>query len=631
MSKNNFPEQRGFDRFAFQKNKADSKLKEFGREAGVGLSEIQSLLTAGWQKVQFELYKLEAVLKPDDVQLAYASVGADSGFNKKSFDSQTVGFAPERKRLILTLVTMIFLMIFLASCASGPTGGPDVIVPTTVATETANVPPATEAGGNPIETATAMPFDELSIDYGRYAGQENVIDPVIENSWNLMNQYIFNRGLAAPSAVKLVDVSSNNIIVEVLQQGRTDDYPAGTHFTISFVTGHQGETLTISLDGANSVCENRAVQLAIVADGLPVALDANGVVVAYVDGQTGQWTAGERGLAPELVTKPYAEMTDQERLQYSQALVERANTYDGLVEVFPDVEGGENYPTYWSPTAAGEYKLGLGSWRSAHNTPESELDMYGESFPDLTVPGIENPDGTFALIDPATGNQIVLPRVNLPGIGEVSLRDLYRGEHGGQNLANYITDLMLQIYQGADIGGQGWTQTDAQRNVARFFPGWAVGPQNNFFALLQGAGTSSVAELPEAHRIYREMPTNSFYIPVFSPETGDFMFFLNVQQGNLPGTQDIRISSSGGATFASRGNFHENDDLTFAVLSENQNKFGSYYEAGSAMLLDDQAGICNVTQIYDVLTASTEQEIFDILGQAKMCISHPARVAIFGE
>jgi len=66
-------------------------------------------------------------------------------------------------------------------------------------------------------------------------------------------------------------------------------------------------------------------------------------------------------------------------------------------------------------------------------------------------------------------------------------------------------------------------------------------------------------------------------------------------------------------------------------LSENQNKFGSYYEAGSAMLLDDQAGICNVTQIYDVLTASTEQEIFDILGQAKMCISHPARVAIFGE
>ena len=87
---------------------------------------------------------------------------------------------------------------------------------------------------------------------------------------------------------------------------------------------------------------------------------------------------------------PYFDLSEEERLARSQAYVELANTYADLVEVFPDYEGGEEHPTYWSPTAKnGRYR---GAWISITTAgPWEEIDMYGESFYE------EKPDAAYLL------------------------------------------------------------------------------------------------------------------------------------------------------------------------------------------------------------------------------------------
>ncbi len=342
--------------------------------------------------------------------------------------------------------------------------------------------------------------------------------------------------------------------------------------------------------------------------------------------------------APSSTATPgYHAMSDEEKLAQSQAFVERANTYDGLVEVFPaeiikglNVVGSpEDYPSYWCPTCQGEYKLGNGSWRSAHNTPDNELDKTGESFPNQTFPGYENEDGTLVMIDPETGVETTFGKVFIPGFGEITMGELYAMDNQDELGMTLTESLLTDSNISPDDKWDEWTQESPSTSV--FLPGF-IYEQNHFYASLSGAGSGGPTELPEEGWIYREMPTNSFIIPIFNPETGEFMFWLNVQQGNMVKTLAIEYSESGTSYFDSVSNanpasFGYGGADEFGVLIEDRRADISHSRGGARYLLQGNEGVGDINDIERILNASTEQEVLDIIAEFRIFVSSPFQIA----
>ena len=307
------------------------------------------------------------------------------------------------------------------------------------------------------------------------------------------------------------------------------------------------------------------------------------------------------------------------------------------MEVFPEelVNGinpanPKDYPSYWSPTAKGTYGLGFdGSWRSAHNTPDGELDKTGESFPDQTFSGYENPDGTLVMIDPETGAETTFGKVFVPGFGETTMRELY-AIYNQDELGRKLVD---QLLSNSNVFPEDkWYQwTDESPLTSVYVPGFAY-KQNNFYSTLTGAGSGGNAELQEAGASYRETLTNSFMIPIFSPETDDFMMWLNIQQGNMVKTLAVVYSETGGAYFDTVSNanphsFGYGGIDEFGILIEDRNPKQSHARGGARYLLQGNEGIGDINDIERILNASTEQEILDIIGEFKIFVSSPFTIA----
>lgn len=319
-------------------------------------------------------------------------------------------------------------------------------------------------------------------------------------------------------------------------------------------------------------------------------------------------------------TIDYQSLTAEEKIQLSQSYIEQANSYSG--EVRAELKLSETiYNIYWDSVK--------NEWRSEHNTPIEELDKMGESFPDLTLPGYENPDGTLVLVDPITGKETVFPKPILPGKGETSLKDFYNLSQS--NLGLYIIDGI--VVPALDPTNEEALQTaEAMKQQALFLAGYTYGEQNKFYA-----GVSSAAggnnEIPEEKKAFYEVTTNQFMVPVFSPETGDFIFFLNIQQGNPFSTMIFSYDQNGGVVFTTNAdkanqNIGGSSQNEFGMIIENRRPDLSHWEGGFEPLLQGNEGIGSITEIEAILNAKTEEEILNILKKYKIFVSYPSRVVI---
>jgi len=294
LKRNPEAEKPGAVYFSFVPDQMEVLLRELQRETTLMAAEDEHLLAVGRQTYQA---MVDNRLEQADVKEA-AEHGTFS--QKLTQFLESLGFKPDFKlRLPMRWACVaLVLMLLLVACGGGVTVEANTpMPPTVVASETVPVTEEIE------ETATPEGFGEkTTVDYGRYAGEEQQADMIVIPKWQEIVDELNRLNLALPTNLEIVDVAADNILVEALQTGRADDYPEGTTFTLSQVTGHEGELLTVTVDGANEVLSGSpAVGLAISIDNLPAAIDAQGNVVAYVDPQTGQWTAGSRGLAPEVV------------------------------------------------------------------------------------------------------------------------------------------------------------------------------------------------------------------------------------------------------------------------------------------------------------------------------------------
>lgn len=207
----------------------------------------------------------------------------------------------ERKRNLLLFNLLLIFSLILAACAGSAQAGTSTTPEKTPVITTISGKPTEQSNGK--ETPTAPALSSLEIDYGRYASNEAGANAALTSRWQEIASSILAKNLVLPGNVLVVDISANDALLEALPQNRPDDYAPGTTFTVSHVQNHEGEVLTVTVDGANQVLGSaRAVGLAIGINELPVALDKNDAVVAYVNSETGHWTVGSISLAPEVVT-----------------------------------------------------------------------------------------------------------------------------------------------------------------------------------------------------------------------------------------------------------------------------------------------------------------------------------------
>lgn len=336
----------------------------------------------------------------------------------------------------------------------------------------------------------------------------------------------------------------------------------------------------------------------------------------------------------------YHEMSNEEKLAQSQSFVERASTYDGDVSFIPNLLDGEKHPeylSYWSPTAPTQYGLnGNGSWVSSHNTPDSELDKKGNSFPPIAIQGREDPDGSLVMIDPDTGAEVTFGKVYVPGFGEVTLQELYAMDKSA--FGTQLAEALLESSNVDDKPDHLWPTMLRSAPVNSeyvYVLGFKYGEQTNFYSALSGAGSGGVNELPEEGLIYYEQPTNNFAMPIFSPETGKTMLWLNIQQGNMvknitiqysenPENNSSYINSVGSRTAKSFG--WEGQD-EFGILIANKDSRAAHRTGGAYSILPGGEGIGGATEIESILNAGTEQEILDIISQYRIFISNPPMIA----
>lgn len=329
------------------------------------------------------------------------------------------------------------------------------------------------------------------------------------------------------------------------------------------------------------------------------------------------------------------------------SFAERANTYSGPVMAIPSeiekgVSGATNYndyPTYWAPNAQGEYRMGVGSWKTSFNTPETELDIYGESFPPQTMDGRENANGTLTMINPETGDELTFAgTVFIPGFGEISLKEVYDMQNQNQ-FGRKLIDALLSGKNNITPNDTWYKIADASPTMSVYMAGFRYGEQNHYYSTLSSSGSSGKPDIPNQSDpslpgwAYREVPTNSFAIPVFSPETGKLMLWINAQQGNMVSTLLIRYSEDGTSFFdtvsnANPAHFGDGGQDEFAILIENRDAWRSHSAGGSYYLLQGGDGIGDVNDIERIINAKTEQDILDIIREIKIFILSPFPIAL---
>jgi hypothetical protein len=273
------------------------------------LAENSSLLTHQDKKIVEQLYiKLgEGWLKAKlDLEHILAEIRFNSSVNQAGIASFKERKKAEQNPITLRLQRAASLLLafnmLLAACSTKVEANPPIQPTAAGETIPFTKEPVEPVVEQPTPTEPVPSLSELEIDYGRYSDEQEGAQQALQAQWEEISQSILRENLALPFNIKIVDISATNALIEALQTGREDDYPEGTTFTRSYVKGFEYQLLTVTLSGANEVLiGNPATQLAISVDELPAALDKNGQAVAYVDKETGQWTAGSVELAPEVV------------------------------------------------------------------------------------------------------------------------------------------------------------------------------------------------------------------------------------------------------------------------------------------------------------------------------------------
>jgi hypothetical protein len=261
-------------------------------------------------------------------------------------------------------------------------------------------------------------------------------------------------------------------------------------------------------------------------------------------------------------------------------------------------------------------------WVSDHNTDNSSIDFAGASFPPLVIPGYTNTENREVYIDPESGEEVVVPAIDLPGLGEVSLTDLYTMDR--IELEEYVTALIL---------GANKIDTNAKNYFNRQFKQLVLpviilenARENESIYQNLWSVTTSYSQVPEAGYSFLDQKTNNVLVPILDKKTNQVLSWISVQQGVQWGHTRVFILSSGGqlnfnypTSYSIFVNNHPqfNDQIfgfdpnhSFGILLPGLTTEITYGEIGDLSLLEDGIGIGSESEISSILMESINLKTF---------------------
>jgi hypothetical protein len=331
-------------------------------------------------------------------------------------------------------------------------------------------------------------------------------------------------------------------------------------------------------------------------------------------------------IIPTSTEIPYSSLSAAEKLEISNALVEEANSYSGEVSFILESRTSDHkFPVYWN---------GVSEWKtidtySKGGVPEGTLDKAGESLPPVAMAGYENEDGSLVLINPATGQEITFPAtVTVPDKGEITVRELMQLSPSQLNNHAVRITAAAATASGNDELRQ---MQEVMKIKGTAFPGFIIDGGPDLFPIRAALGGK---DFPEIKSDILELPTDMVVIPIFSPETDNFMLWVTCQRGHLASVMEfvgqddeveVKKIPFGKNSLTSTGNnfavFMEYEPITEAQAGL------PYYRGGHTKVLGlDDSGMGSVSTIKELMEAGSEQAILDILKQQGIIWSIPSVV-----
>jgi hypothetical protein len=336
-------------------------------------------------------------------------------------------------------------------------------------------------------------------------------------------------------------------------------------------------------------------------------------------------TATNTPIPMPTATPPYHDLTNEEKLARSQVYVDEASQYSDEVAWYINGDDDRVLPWYWSfnqewKTTESVDLLGL---------PLSDLDIYGETLPKQTIPGFENFDGSLVMV--RDGVETVFPaEIFVAGLGNVSMR--YLMAMGQDRLGDEVIDQLQTVFNPEASDGEKiqYDRLGGMRTWGVFMPGFYVNAYDIFPLYLPNSG-SPTRDVAGYNGIkVGERPTSEFVVPIFSPETSDFMFFLNIQKASLSQSLGFEYSPSGeisADTLSTGGKTAAFRNGEFAILIENVYPESTHLSGGDTRVIGNgDPGIGEVPNIETILNARTEAEIFAALNETRMIFSIAGRI-----
>lgn len=321
---------------------------------------------------------------------------------------------------------------------------------------------------------------------------------------------------------------------------------------------------------------------------------------------------------------PYSTLSNEEKIERSKSFVEQANNFSGEVEI-PVELNGQTYKFFWNPTAVDKYDTGLtGAWKPEGSS--DNLDRTGETLPPIVIAGYENEDGSLVVVDPVTGQETFYANQNIPSLGGIiSYRDLYNLPQN--QLATVVTEDTLKDTEFSSNTVVA-DNIKALRDQAFYIPVIIYGNQTSVFATGFDNGGGKGQDVPEARYSAIETPTNNALVPIYSPETGDFMFFVNIMSGNPLSVYTAFYSPDGSidsrsVTSVNNLSFGKDNQDQFGIIAESSSRI-SHYLGGGSVFIENGSGVGNVDIIKQIMNASSEEETMNILDSYRLLIAYPS-------
>lgn len=317
----------------------------------------------------------------------------------------------------------------------------------------------------------------------------------------------------------------------------------------------------------------------------------------------------------------YFGLSNEQKIELSQKLVEQANNFRGEVGIPVELDG-QTYYYYWDENAVDKYETNfIGAWKL-------EGSITGENLPPMLITGYENPDGSLTVIDPISGQEIVYANPNIPALGGViSYRDLFNLPQN--KLATMVTQDALKDQ---DFSGNSGIvdNINALRDQAFYLPVILHGNQTAVYANGASGGSGNQMDIPEHKHSALGIETNNALVPIYSPETGEFMFFINIMSGNPVSVYSVFYDTDG--NIDSRSVVHRNEQAfghngqdQFGIIAQTNSRI-SHYLGGGDVFIENSPAAGEIDVIEEILTANSESEVFKILNKYRLLVAYPSIV-----